>query len=337
MIEIDGSEGEGGGQILRTSLALSLITGEPFTLINIRAGRQKPGMMRQHVTSVEAACAISGAEASGLEVGSTSLVFRPGTVQPGTYHFSVGTAGATGLVLQTVLLPLLLADGPSSLDIEGGTHAMSAPCFDFLERSYLPQIASMGGRAELRLAQHGFYPRGGGRIICDIQPSELRPFELTERGALVSRHALVLNAALQHDIPARELKVLKAELDWPEDAIALRELPEERGPGNAIILAAEFEHVTEVVTAFAKLGTPAHRLAKQAASRIKGFENSSAAVGPFLADQLLLPAAVAGGGRFTTVSPTRHTATNAKVIERFLDVQINIAEEEGHYLIGLGS
>ncbi|MHA4838411.1 RNA 3'-terminal phosphate cyclase [Sphingopyxis sp. MSC1_008] len=161
MITIDGSEGEGGGQVLRYACALSLLTGEPFAIENIRGGREKPGLMRQHVTAIEAACVIGNAECSGLAVGSTSISFRPGTVTPGDYHFAVGTAGSTGLVLQTVLVPLMLASAPSRLVIEGGTHALAAPPFDFIERTLLPIINRMGPTVAARLVRHGFFPRGG--------------------------------------------------------------------------------------------------------------------------------------------------------------------------------
>ena len=156
MITIDGSEGEGGGQMVRNSCALSLVTGEPFRISNIRAKRSKPGLMRQHVTAVEAACVISGSECSGLTVGASELEFRPGRVTPGEYRCAVGTAGSTGLVLQTVLMPLILADGPSRLILEGGTHNMLAPPFNFIERTLLPVINRMGPSVSARIVRHGF-------------------------------------------------------------------------------------------------------------------------------------------------------------------------------------
>ncbi len=154
MIIIDGSEGEGGGQVVRNALALSLVTGQPFQITNIRGKREKPGLMRQHLTAVEAACQIGDAECEGAAVGSSDIAFRPGTVRPGDYHFAVGTAGSTGLVLQTVLMPLLLAETPSRLVLEGGTHNMMAPPFEFIERVFLPVINRMGPRVEARLIRH---------------------------------------------------------------------------------------------------------------------------------------------------------------------------------------
>ena len=336
MITIDGKEGEGGGQMLRTALSLALLTGRPFRIENIRAGREKPGLMRQHVTCVEAACAVSGATVSGLSIGSTDLTFRPATVRPGRYHFAVGTAGSTSLVLQTILLPLLGLREASIVTIEGGTHAMSAPPFEFLSEAFLPVLKRMGAGVDLRLVRHGFHPRGGGRIVAEIAPSELTPLEMMDRGALEAESGLVLNAALPSDIAHRELKALRTDLPWPETAFALRELPEERGPGNVILLKARYQQVTEIVTGFARHGVPAPRIARQAAARMSGYQKSSAAVGPYLADQILLPMALAGRCRFTTVKPSSHTHSNARIIERFLPARIAVSMEEDRHVVTIG-
>jgi RNA 3'-phosphate cyclase len=205
MIIIDGSEGEGGGQVVRNACALSLITGQAFRIFNVRGGREKPGLMRQHVTAIEAACALGNAECEGLAVGASEVTFRPGRVVPGDYHFSVGTAGSTGLVLQTILMPLILADGPSRVVLEGGTHNMMAPPFDFIARSFLPVLERMGPRVSARLVRHGFYPRGGGRIEVDIVPASLVPIECLTRGALVHRSATAIFAALPFEIAQREI------------------------------------------------------------------------------------------------------------------------------------
>ena len=318
MITIDGSEGEGGGQVLRYSAALSLLTNEPFTIHNIRGGRAKPGLMRQHVTALEAACAIGGAECSGLTVGASELTFRPGSVTPGEYHFAVGTAGSTGLVLQTVLVPLMLADEPSKLVIEGGTHAMAAPPFEFLQKTLLPVLERMGPRISITLERHGFFPRGGGRIVLDIDPAPLRPIECVTRGAFKAGKVEALVAGIPFDIADRELKAARKVLaEWPDEAFAPVQLPAENGPGNALLMEAEFEHVTEVMSGFGKLGVPAERLAKTAAKRMAGYLASQAFAGPYLQDQLLLPFAMAGRGAFTTVKLSEHTRTAVNLIERF--------------------
>ena len=330
MITIDGSKGEGGGQVLRYAAALSLLTGEPFTIQNIRGGREKPGLMRQHVTALEAACAIGGAECSGLTVGASELTFRPGRVIPGEYHFAVGTAGSTGLVLQTILVPLMLADAPSRLVIEGGTHAMAAPPFEFIARTLLPLIAHMGPRVTATLERHGFYPRGGGRIVVDFEPAGLRPVEMIERGALLSTSAEAMVAGVPFDVAERELQAMRKALpDWPHEAFAPRQISAEEGPGNAVLLVAEFERVTEIMSGFGQLGVPAERIGKTAAKRMAGYLASGAFAGPYLQDQLLLPLALARGGAFTTVKISEHTRTAIDLIERFTGTGFRISEREG--------
>ena len=318
MIEIDGSEGEGGGQVVRNACALALVTGTPFRITNVRGRREKPGLMRQHVTAMEAACAIGGAECEGLSVGSSEVVFRPGRVVAGEYQFAVGTAGSTGLVLQTILMPLLLADAPSRLVLEGGTHNMLAPPFEFMERCFLPIINRMGPSVTARLLRSGFYPRGGGRIEVEITPAPLRAIECINRGVLVERSALAVFAGLPRAVAEREIATARKLLDWPDDAFAVRELSESEGPGNILLLEAAFEHVTEVVSGFGKLGVSAERVAQTAAARMQGYLGSDAFAGPYLADQMLLPFALAGGGTFTTVKPSQHSHTAADVIDRFL-------------------
>lgn len=335
MITIDGSEGEGGGQVLRYAAALSLLTGEPFTIADIRGGRKKPGLMRQHVTALEAACAIGGAECSGLAVGSAELSFRPGSVTPGEYHFAVGTAGSTGLVLQTVLVPLMMADAPSRLVIEGGTHAMAAPPFEFLQKSLLPVLSRMGPGLSIALDRHGFYPRGGGRIVVDIDPAPLQAIECIERGAFVQGKVEALVSGIPFEIAERELAAARKVLsDWPEDVFAMVQLPADLGPGNTLLVEAEFEHVTEVMSGFGKLGVPAERLAKTAAKRMAGYIASQAFAGPYLQDQLLLPFAMAGGGAFTSVRLSEHTRTAMRLIERFAGRGFKTSERpDGSHLV----
>ncbi|MEG3181388.1 RNA 3'-terminal phosphate cyclase [Sphingomonas sp. LT1P40] len=339
MIIIDGSEGEGGGQVVRNACALSLVTGQPFRITNVRGKREKPGLMRQHVTAIEAALAIGGAHAEGVAVGSSEIAFTPGRVTPGEYRFAVGTAGSTGLVLQTVLMPLLLADGPSRLVLEGGTHNMLAPPFDFIARAFVPVLRRMGAQVEMRLIRHGFYPRGGGRIEVDIVPGELTPVDCVDRGSLTDVSATALIAGLQLDIAEREIETVRKLFDWPERAFAIRELPAECGPGNALLLEAQFEHATEIVTGFGRLGVSAQSLAKQAGQRMAGFLASDAFAGPYLADQLLLPFALsnggAGGGSFTTVKPSQHARTAADIIQRFTGQRWVFEQAGGSHLVRL--
>ena len=336
MITIDGSEGEGGGQIVRNACALSLVTGTPFRITHVRGKREKPGLMRQHMTAIEAACAIGGAECEGVAVGSSEILFRPGRVRPGEHRFAVGTAGSTNLVLQTILPPLMIADAPSRLILEGGTHNMLAPPFDFIAKAFLPVLNRMGPKIEARLVRHGFYPRGGGRIEVDIAPAPPIPIDCVDRGALVRLSATALIAGLPFDIAAREIKMARKMLDWPEEAFAVRQLPEDQGPGNALLLEAAFAHATEIVTGFGKLGVSAESLAKTAAQRMAGFLASEAFAGPYLADQLLLPFALAGGGRFTTVKPSQHARTAADIIALFTGQRFVFRQlDNGTHLVGL--
>ncbi|OYU33297.1 RNA 3'-terminal phosphate cyclase [Novosphingobium sp. PASSN1] len=338
MISIDGSEGEGGGQMVRNACALSLITGEPFHLTNIRAKRSKPGLMRQHATAVEAARHISGSVCDGIHVGATELTFRPGKITPGEYQFSIGTAGSTGLVLQTILMPLIFADGPSKLVLEGGTHAMGAPPFEFLERCFLPLINQMGPKVSARLIRHGFYPRGGGRIEIDIEPAPLRPIACLDRGALVDATCEANFAGLSFDV-ARRLRgrVQAAFPTWPESAFSVRELPADQGPGVILMLTARYTHVTELVSGFGQLGVPAEQLGKVAAARMQGYQDSIAFAGPHLADQLILPFVLAGRGAFTTVKPTQHLLTAMDLATRFTGRAFNLTDHEGGvHLVRLG-
>ncbi len=330
MIHIDGSQGEGGGQILRTSVSLSLVTGQPFRITDIRGGRKKPGLLRQHLTAVKAAAEISDAKVTGAELSSTELEFRPGTVKPGTYRYAVGTAGSATLVLQTVLPALLTASGKSSLELEGGTHNMWAPPYDFLTRSFIPLINRMGPKIETELLRYGFYPAGGGRFTVDITPaSALKPFELTERGEQKSRDIRAVLAQLPGDIGKREIIMAAKKLEWDDMPLHIDQIRDSQGPGNVVLIILEYENVTEVITSFGQKGVKAEHVAVLAAKEASKYLKADAPVGMHLADQLLVPLAIAGSGRFRTVSPTRHTQTNAEVIKEFLNRDITIDKHEG--------
>ncbi len=338
MIVIDGSEGEGGGQVLRNALALSLVTGQPFRIEKIRGGRDRPGLLRQHLTAVEAACAVGGAECGELAVGASEITFAPGAIVPGEHRFAIGTAGSTTLVLQTVLPALVLAGAPSRLVIEGGTHNPAAPPFEFIERAFLPLLNRMGAAVSARLDRHGFFPAGGGRIEVEIAPAaRLAPLELVARGARRRVEARALVAALPGEIAVRELAAVEKVLGWPEESRRIVQLPDRVGPGNVLLLEAEFEQLTEIVAGFGRLGVSAEMVGGKAARRMAGYLASPAAVGPYLADQLLLPLALAGGGCFTTVKPSLHARTAATVISRFLDIAIRFEERAGDcHLVRIG-
>lgn len=323
MLSIDGSQGEGGGQILRTSLSLSVVTAQPFRLTAIRAGRRRPGLLHQHLTAVRAAAEISQATLSGDSLGSTELEFRPGRVTPGEYRFSVGTAGSATLVLQTLLPALWTAPGASVLHVEGGTHNMAAPPFDFLDRAFLPLVVRQGPRVTASLDRYGFYPAGGGRIRVEIQPAaRLAPLELIERGPLVHRGARALVSRLPRHIAERELRILGERLGLGEDVLIVEEVRDAAGPGNVVIIELASRHVTEVFTGFGQRGVRAEAVAGRAAAEAARYLAADVPVGQHLADQLLLPLALARGGRFRTLPLTQHAVTNIDVIRRFLDVEI---------------
>jgi RNA 3'-terminal phosphate cyclase (ATP) len=330
MIEIDGSEGEGGGQMLRSSLSLAICTGQSFRITNIRANRARPGLMRQHLTSEQAAAEICGASVDGAELGSRAVAFRPGAVRAGDYSFAIGTAGSCTLVLQTVLPPLLLAGSASRVRITGGTHNRASPPFDFLERSFLPLIARMGPRVELELASYGFYPKGGGEIRAAISPApRLAALELLTRGALLSVKAEAYVAGLPGHIAQRELDVVGKTLGLSPEQLHLRALPNDLGPGNAITLAVEHEHVTEVFSGFGERGVRAEDVAMGAATEAAAYLSSLAPVGEHLADQLLLPLALGEGGRFVAMNASSHLRSNAEVVRKFTGCRVaieNIAE-----------
>ena len=333
-IHIDGSTGEGGGQILRTSLSLAMITGQPVRIEHIRARRPKPGLMRQHLACVLAAQAVSGAQVSGAELGSQTLVFEPGALRPGEHAFAIGSAGSCLLVLQTVLPALMLAPAPSQLKLSGGTHNPLAPNFHFIERAFLPQLARLGVKVEATLRRHGFYPAGGGEMLATIEPAAggLRPFDLLERGAVGEPFAESLVAAVPRRVAERELSLLKGALGWSDEQLRVPNVRQNEGPGNALIATLVHEHVTEVFTSFGAKSVSSEQVASRLLRQMKAYEASTAAVGPHLADQLALPWALTvhqsgQAAAYSCSEITEHTRTNLEVIQRFLPVRAEVTRE----------
>jgi len=329
MIAIDGTFGEGGGQILRTALALSLVTGKPFRIERIRAGRKNPGLLRQHLTAVNAATEVSRAEVTGAAIGSRELKFAPGSVVPGDYAFAVGTAGSTTLVLQTVLPALLIASGKSNVILEGGTHNPFAPPFDFLEKAFLPLVNRMGPRVTAALEQPGFYPAGGGRMSVTSKPAaKLNRLDIPARGEIRVRRAKAVVANLPISIAERELMVIARKMSWQRDWMKAESVERSPGPGNVVTIEIECEHVTEVFTGFGERGVRSEAVAEKAAQQARRYIGSEAAVAEYLADQLLIPMSMAGGGSFTTLPLSRHATTNIEVIGKFLNVSIEASQIE---------
>jgi RNA 3'-terminal phosphate cyclase (ATP) len=329
MLHIDGSEGEGGGQILRTSLSLSMITGTPVRIRNIRAKRSRPGLMRQHLTSVQAAAQVSGARVEGGAVGSGEITFTPSTVRPGEYTFETGTAGSTTLILQTLLPALLCTKGPSRITLEGGTHNPAAPPFEFLDRVFLPLIRRMGPRVEATLEKAGFYPAGGGCLTVSVDPAGgLTGFDLLERGEIRERRASVMLANLPSHIAEREAQTVAKLTSWDPSRIRICHV-DSAGPGNALVLELESEALTEVFTAFGELGVPAETVAEKAVREMRRYFAAGVPVGEHLADQLLLPLSLAGAGSYRTLSLSLHARTQVDLIPRFLGVMIEVEDGDG--------
>jgi RNA 3'-terminal phosphate cyclase (ATP) len=320
LLRIDGSIG--GGQVLRSALSLSALTGQPFTIDNIRAKRSRPGLMRQHLTATRAAAEICAADLEGAELGSTRLTFRPGATRGGRYRFVVSGAGSACLVLQTVLPPLLVAAAPSELSFEGGTHNPLAPPYPFLDEVFFPAIERMGPRIERALRRTGFAPAGGGAFDVRIEPVKtLRTLSLHERGNLLKLSAEALVANLPHTVALRELQTAKQCLTIAEQDLALR-TPVADGPGNVLMLRAVHEHAVELIAAFGERGVHAERVASRACQAMQSYLESAAPVGEHLSDQLLIPCAMANGGSFSTVALTPHFESNVQVIEQFLPVRV---------------
>jgi|SRR5579863_7931915 len=348
IIHIDGSQGEGGGQVLRSSLALSLVTGRPLTIGNIRAGRAKPGLMRQHLTAVNAAVEICGGSATGAAIGCKTLSFEPQSVRAGEYKFSVGTAGSATLVLQTVLPALLTAEGPTTLILEGGTHNAWAPPFDFLQKAFIPLINRMGPRVDVELERHGFYPAGGGRIRVQVEPSAaLHGFDLYERGELVGHRVRVLLSSLPAHIGEREASTIARKLSWDAACCAVEDV-NSPGPGNAILVEVDSEHVVEVFSGFGRQGVKAEHVAADAVKDVRTYLAAGVPVGEYLADQLILPlgisawqkdneaAATAGrgrvrqrGGAYRTLPLSRHSTTHIDLLRQILGITIEVARSVG--------
>jgi RNA 3'-terminal phosphate cyclase (ATP) len=327
MLKIDGSMGEGGGQVLRTSLALSALTGQPFAIENIRSNRRKPGLMRQHLTAVQAAARVCNAQVEGDAIGSQALRFSPGPVVPGVYELAVGTAGSATLVLQTILPPLLTASGPSRVRIEGGTHNPMAPPFDFLERSFLRVVNGMGPRVSARLERWGFYPAGGGVVTVEIDPAaRLRPIEILERGEIRERSARAVVAGLPASIARKELASIGGGLGLDQSSLEVCELPAAYGPGNVVSVELAMDTHHEIFTAFGEKGVPAPVVGESVVRDVREYLASGQPVGEHLADQLLIPFAMAGGGAFRTGPASRHLLTNVDVVRRFLSVSLRCAE-----------
>ena len=326
LLRIDGSEGEGGGQILRTSLALSLLTGRPIRFERIRARRSRPGLRAQHLSCVEAARRVGQAEVFGAELGSAELEFRPQTLQAVHLDLDLGTAGSTALVAQTILPALARAPGPSVVRLRGGTHNPLAPSFEFVRKVYLPWLTRLGAPASADLLRPGFFPKGGGQVEYRIEPGPLRAFDQLERGALRAVWGGVYAVGLGEQLAERELRAVRAGLAAHAPVCEVLSTRRARGSGNALLITLESEGAREVVSAYGGKGRTAEAVSAEAVAEASRYLACGAPVGEHGADQLLLLLAIAGGGSFETGPLSGHTTTQLELIPRFLPVRFEREE-----------
>ena len=335
MIEIDGSYGEGGGQILRTSLTLSVLTGKPVRIYRIRAGRKEPGLKPQHLMSAHAAVQISGGRLAGAELGATDLSFHPGRIQPGNYTFDVtslkASAGSTSLIFQTIFLPLGFTKASSHIILKGGTHVPWSPPADYLKEVFLPTVAPMGIQAKIEIPLKGFYPIGGGVLEATVNPFQtpLKPLRTQERGKLMQVRILSMVANLPLSIATRQLNQAVARLTEhglrPLGETGTAESP---GKGTSCFIQAEFEHVRAGFSALGAIGKRAEQVADEAVEEFLRFWNGQGTLDRHLVDQVVLCMALAEGESTVTVSEvTDHLKTNIWVIEQFLPLKFILKQE----------
>jgi len=322
-IEIDGAFGEGGGQIIRTALSLSLVTSKSFRIFNLRARRQKPGLRPQHLAAVKAAQKISGSEAIGAEIGSGDLSFFPKPARPGDFRIDIHTAGSTGLVFQTLLPVLANLDRASRLLITGGTHNPKSPCFNFISDCFLKIISLMGIEVEPEISRYGFYPKGRGEVSFKIHPWKNRDvvFKATEPAFWQGPEVEILLAGLEMHIAERERDEAAERLGVDPGSMKINFLPSDMGPGNAMLIKYSGAHGrSEIFTGYGEPGKRAERVASEVCREAKYFVKSGAQLDPYLADQLLIYLAMSAGGEFTTNQPSSHFHTNLKIIREFIKV-----------------
>ena len=337
LIEIDGSYGEGGGQILRTAIALSAVTGKPVKVYNIRAKRPKPGLQAQHLTGVKAVAMITKADVKGLQIGSMEVVFHPKVIQPGKYTFDVGTAGSISLVLQSLLPALAFAPAPVELEITGGTDVSWSPPIDYMRNVFIPMVGKMGYRIDMKTLRRGHYPKGGGKVVVRAEPVErLKPVELIEQGSVIKISGISHCVRLPKHVASRQAMAAKQVLQAKgfKDVELLEEYyPPEKdphlGPGSGIVLWAHTSANTIIgADALGSPGKPAEKVGEEAATKLIEEISSGAAVDSHMGDMLIPYIALASGFSKIKVSKlTLHAQTAIAVVEKFLDVSFKVDGE----------
>jgi RNA 3'-terminal phosphate cyclase (ATP) len=336
ILKIDGSYGEGGGQILRTALALSCVFERPIEITNIRRSRKKPGLMPQHLTAVKAAATLSKAVVEGAELSSTILRFSPGHLTGGGYLFDVsekkGSAGSTSLVLQTILLPLSFAEHRSSVAVIGGTHVPWSPSFHYLKYVFFPALSRLGVKADLNIEKWGWYPIGEGKVTAAVNPQkEFLPLEIAERGKLLHITGISAVSNLPQDIAMRQRdqahKMLSRKGIDAEIEIISAPSP---GKGTFVFLLVQYENITVGFDSLGAVGKRAEEVADEACKAFLEYIDAGGALDPHLADQIIPYLALAKGpSTFTTSRITQHLLTNIWVVKQFVDVEIHVEGNEG--------
>lgn len=335
-IIIDGSFGEGGGQIIRSSLTLSMITGRVFEITNIRSKRSRPGLLNQHLTAVQAAREVCNGAVTGAELGSSHLIFAPGEIQCRPFRFDIGSAGSTTLVAQTLIPALMQAGEPSSIEIEGGTHNQAAPPFDYLQQVYLPLLSRLGPKFGAQILSWGFFPRGGGKIRIEIEPGvHVKGLQLTEWGGACEGQVTALVSRLPADIGERECEVIRRKAGWQKKQTRVEVIDRSPGPGNAVMIRLTSPNLTEMFTGFGKRGVAAEQVALGVWKEARNYLIRRVPVGEYLCDQLTLPLALSAmkgaSSSFVTGALSQHSLTHIELIRKFLQVQIEtkvLAEDQ---------
>jgi RNA 3'-phosphate cyclase len=334
LIEIDGAYGEGGGQILRTALALSATLRKPFTIFHIRSKRKNPGLQAQHLEAVKALARITEAQTEGVELGSQTITFIPGKILPGNYRFEVRTAGSVTLLLQAIFVPLCFSKGICSVTLIGGTHVQWSPSFHYLSEVLLPTLERIGVSAQADIEKWGFYPKGGGRIRLKINPvQELRPISLVDRGLFKKFRGISAISNLPRHVADRQkehaLKRIQRELQIDGEITVLDNVFS-NGTGSFLFLLAEYETGLAGFSSLGARGKPAEKVADEAVDALKDYVESDGCVDPHLADQLVpYMALIRGNSSFTTVRVTEHLLTNLWVTQHFANVTISREGETG--------
>jgi len=333
MLVVDGFMGEGGGQILRSSLALSLCSGSSFRITNLRAGRKRPGLRRQHLASVQAAAEIGRAKVEGAALGSKELTFVPSTVQWGDFHFDIGTAGSTTLLLQSVLPALMKADGPSQLVLEGGTHNPLAPPFDFLQRVFLPIVNCMGPKVDVQLERVGFYPKGGGIISQYTKPVEALCSLKPEEPNIKRIRGISLCGALPEHVAIRQANSAKKKLSTLRVKTDVKPIvadPKPVSPGSFVCIWAEGDNVFLGADSLGARGKPSETVGEEAADKMVKEVRSGAHLDRHTCDHMILPVSLAEGSSvFRTSLITLHTLTAIEIAKVFTDAKFKVTGREG--------